>query len=348
MSVSTQSAGTGNYATPRQNEADLAVRLRAHGKLLKLGLNALVLATTLVGYLLAARSRPLDWPLLGWTLLGTALAAWGASAVNQWMERVRDARMVRTRTRPLPAGVLDPAYAFVLGVLLMAAGDLLLTLLVNPLTAVLALATQLTYLAIYTPLKTRSTMNTLVGAVTGALPPLMGYSAYAGRLDTSAWLLAGILFAWQVPHFLALAWMYREDYAHGGYVMLPALDKTGRLTFGMALAYSLLLIPLGLGLTLQGATGWAAAVCSLGLGAWLMACSQRVLRDRSYASARRLFFASVIYLPLLLAVIAIDRHDVTPATPLERQLEAWPADGAPVRSQPQQAAGQPAPRAAAR
>jgi protoheme IX farnesyltransferase len=322
--------------------------LRAHAKLLKLNLNALVLATTLVGYLVAAAGRPMDWPHLGWTLLGTALAAWGASAVNQWMERSRDARMVRTRNRPLPAGILEPAYAFVLGVLLMAVGDLLLTLLVNPLTALLSLLTQLTYLALYTPLKARSSFNTVIGAVTGAIPPLMGFAAFANRLEPEAWLLAGILFAWQVPHFLALAWMYRENYAHGGYVMLPAVDKTGGLTFGMALAYSLLLVPLGLGLTLQGATGWVAAVCSLGLGAWLTVCSQHALRGRSYASARRLFFASVIYLPLLLAVIALDRHDVTPATPLERQLEAWPTDGAPVRSLPQQAAGQPAARAAAR
>jgi protoheme IX farnesyltransferase len=226
----------------------------------------------------------------------------------------------------------------------MAAGDLLLTLQVNPLTALLALATQVIYLACYTPLKTRSTLNTLVGAVTGAIPPLMGFSAYAGRLETAAWLLAGILFAWQIPHFLALAWMYREDYAHGGYVMLPAQDKSGRLTFAMALSYSLLLIPLGLGLTLCGATGWLAALAALGLGLWLMAAAQAVLRTRSYPAARKLFLASVVYLPLLLGVIALDRRDVTPSTPAEQaQDTAAPAQLLPAGAHvlPVQQAGEP-------
>lgn len=332
MAVKAHPGTVSGPAAHSHTEADFTARLRAHGKLLKLGLNALVLATTLVGYLLAASGRPLNPALLAWTLLGTALAAWGASAVNQWLERGRDARMVRTRLRPLPAGVLEPSYAFLLGVLLMAAGSLLLTLLVNPLTGLLALLTQLIYLAVYTPLKTRSTVNTLVGAVVGAIPPLMGFSAYAGRLETEAWLLGGILFAWQVPHFLALAWMYREDYAHGGYVMLPARDKSGRLTFGMSLAYSLLLIPLGLGLTLYGATGWLAAASSVLLGGWLLLAAQNALRSRGYPAARRLFMASVIYLPLLLSVIALDRRDVTPATPLERQLDALPGELLPVDS----------------
>jgi protoheme IX farnesyltransferase len=289
-----------------------AVLIRAHAKLLKLNLNALVVATTAVGFLLANGRGHVDWPRFGITLLGTALAAWGASALNQYLERDRDARMVRTRNRPLPAGVLSPAYAYVLGMTLMAAGDLLLTVQVNWLTGLLALLTQMLYLCAYTPLKTRSSLNTLVGAVTGAIPPLMGYSAAIGWLDGGAWVLAGILFAWQVPHFLALAWMYREDYAHGGFVMLPNVDHSGRLTFGMMLAYSLLLIPLGLGLTLFGATGWVSAAASLVLGLALLAIAQGVVRERSYAAARKLFLASVIYLPLLLGIVVADRGSALP------------------------------------
>jgi protoheme IX farnesyltransferase len=332
MSVKIQHRTESQTSAASPDTVALTAQLRAHGKLLKLGLNALVLATTLVGYLLASSGRPLNPPLLAWTLLGTLLAAWGASAVNQWLERSRDARMVRTRARPLPTGVLEPSYAFLLGVVLMASGDLLLTLMVNPLTGFLALLTQLIYLVAYTPLKTRSTLNTLVGAITGSIPPLMGYSAFAGRLDSSAWLLAGILFAWQIPHFLALAWMYREDYAHGGYVMLPASDKCGNLTFTMSLGYSLLLIPLGLGLTLTGATGWLSAATSVLLGGFLMITANSALRSRSYQSARRLFLASVIYLPLLLTVIAIDRRDVSPPAALERKLEASPGELRPASS----------------
>jgi protoheme IX farnesyltransferase len=301
------------FATPGPPLAGL---WRSHVKLLKMGLNSLVLATTLVGFLLASRGHALDWPLLCWTLCGTTLAAWGASAVNQWYERDRDARMTRTRTRPLPARQLEPAYAFILGLSLMAAGDLLLTLAVNPLTGALALITQLVYLVWYTPLKTRSTFNTLVGAISGALPPLLGAAAASGQLDATAWLLGGILFAWQVPHFLALAWMYREDYAHGGYVMLPCVDRSGQLTFGMILAYALLLVPLGLGLTLTGATGGASAALSFVLGVWLLVVAQRVQKERSFQNARKLFLASVVYLPLLLIVFVADRSP-RPALPAE-------------------------------
>jgi protoheme IX farnesyltransferase len=315
MSAKVRTADPASPALPAGNLPQALVFLQSHVKLLKLGLNALVLATTAVGFLLAGRGQPVDWLLLGWTLLGTALAAWGASAVNQWYERDRDARMTRTRTRPLPAGQLEPAYAFFLGLLLMVAGDLVLTLQTTPLAGALALLTQLVYLVWYTPLKTRSTFNTLVGAVSGALPPLIGAAAATGYLDATAWLLGAILFVWQVPHFLALAWMYREDYAHGGYVMLPNFDRSGRLTFGMILAYALLLIPLSLGLTLVGGTGWISAGLSFGLGLWLLLSAQRVQHDRSYQNARRLFLASVLYLPLLLGVFVADRSRIAPPPP---------------------------------
>ena len=350
MSVKVHPASTGSpaIAEPSALAATAsrpAIFLRSHIKLLKLGLNSLVLTTTVVGFVLASRGHALDWPLLGWTLLGTALAAWGASAVNQWYERDRDARMTRTRTRPLPAGQLDPAYAFFLGLVLMASGDMLLTWRVNPLTGLLALITQLVYLVWYTPLKTRSTLNTLVGAISGAIPPLIGAAAAAGRIDSAAWVLGAILFVWQVPHFLALAWMYREDYAHGGYVMLPCVDRNGQLTFGMILAYSLLLIPLGLGLTLTGATGWLSAGLSLALGLWLLVVAQRSQQSHSFQSARKLFLTSVIYLPLLLLVFVADRSRALPVPPgsviLQEQSGAVPAAASP--SKPLDTPDQPSP-----
>jgi len=287
-----------------------AHRLGAYIELTKARLVALVLITTVVGFLLGA-GEPLRWELLAWTVIGTALAALGANAFNQVMERRLDRRMERTRRRPLPAGDLGTGEAAVMAVGMMIAGPALLAIFVNTLAAGLALAAALIYLAIYTPLKTRSPLCTLVGAICGALPPMVGWSATTGRLDAGAWVLGAVLFLWQIPHFLALAWLYREDYARGGFRMLPLLDRHGDVTTIVIILYSLALLPACLAATMAGLAGWAYAAASLLLGGGLVALALELRRRRTRTCARRVFLASILYLPLLLGFMVADRGPIT-------------------------------------
>ncbi|MFQ5807125.1 MAG: heme o synthase, partial [Phycisphaerae bacterium] len=288
-------------------------------ELSKARLCALVLLTTFVGFLLGSQAG-IDWRLAISALLGTAFSAFGINAVNQCMEADRDARMIRTRGRPLPAGLISRRAGWMFGISLAAAGALLLALTVNLLTAALALACQLIYVLIYTPLKVRSSLNTLVGAICGAIPPMMGWTAATGRLDAGAWVLGAILFVWQVPHFLSLAWMYREDYARGGFRMLPTFDGTGQATCQAVLLYSLVLIPVTLMLTVVGITGWVYAAGALVLGGLLSALGLRLYRERGVGSARRVFLASVVYLPLLLGLMVTDRASSRDVAALRRPV----------------------------
>ena len=271
----------------------------------------LVLVTTLVGFLVASGGA-VDWLRLGWTLIGTALAAFGANALNQCVEVARDARMQRTCARPLPSGKLEqqPAWTFALACGI--SGPVLLAVTVNELTAWLAGLTLLIYVGLYTPLKSRTPLNTLVGAVVGAIPPMMGWTAATGGVAPGAWILAGILFVWQIPHFLSLAWLYRDDYARGGFRMLPVIDQSGNLTCFVIILYSVLLLPLGLAVAFMGLAGAVYAVGSVLLGVALIVLVWRLERERTRVHARRVFLASVIYLPLLLGLMVADRtapHD---------------------------------------
>jgi protoheme IX farnesyltransferase len=275
-------------------------------ELTKVRLNALVLGTTAAGFALG-QVGAIDWPRLGWTCAGTALAAASASLFNQLFERRRDALMHRTRGRPLPARQIGPRTVFVAAVVTGYLGAAVLGLQVGLLPAAIAAINILLYALLYTPLKPRTTFNTLVGAVCGALPPVIGWTAATGQLDPGAWLLGGILFVWQLPHFLALAWMYREDYARGGHAIL--------LT-------SVPLIPLGLSATLIGLAGiWSAGV-SLLLGLWLVWLALRFYRSRDDASARRVFLGSITYLPIVLAVMTIDRGSISAEAFLRGRSEA--------------------------
>ncbi len=282
----------------------------AAGAYLELGkarLSALVLFTTAVGFVLASGAA-VDWPRLVLTLAGTGLAALGANALNQWREAGPDAAMRRTRGRPLPARRVTRRAALVFGLTAGLAGPGLLVTSVNSLAAVLALAAFVLYVWLYTPLKTRTPANTLVGAVVGALPPVVGWAGACGRLELGASLLAGILFLWQIPHFLALAWLYRDDYARGGFWMLPRADTTGSLTGCAAVVYALVLIQATLVPTLTGYTGWLYAAGAAVLGVGLVAAAARLERQRSDAAARQLFLASIVYLPILLALMLVDMH----------------------------------------
>ena len=280
-------------------------------ELSKARLNTMVLGTTAVGFALAAPDLPAM--KLFWTLAGTALTAASAGMLNQLAEIKPDGLMLRTRERPLPAGLVSPRMVFVLGVLLTYAGVTILGMKVNGISCVLALVNVLIYVLVYTPLKPRTTLNTLVGAICGAIPPMIGWVAASGRLDGGAWLLGTILFVWQLPHFFALALLYRDDYERGGFAMLPVVDNRGEITVQVILVTSLCLIPIGLGASLIGLAGGFYAITAIALGAMMSLLSLMLYVRRTRDAARRVFLGSLAYLPLLLGAMVIDTGRSAPA-----------------------------------
>lgn len=287
--------------------APAAGRQRVAGfvQLTKPRITVLVVLTTLVGFLVAA-PRPLPVLLLLHALAGTALAAGAAGALNQWAERHADAAMRRTARRPLPAGRLTPREALVFGVLLTAGGTAYLALTTNALASALAALTIVSYLLLYTPLKRVTSLATIVGAVPGALPPMIGWAAARGRLGIEAWVLFGIVFLWQMPHFLALAQLYRADYARAGFRMLTVEDASGESAGRQALLYALALVPVSLLPTPLGMAGGAyfVGVLALGLG-FLLSGVGMALDPSRPAAARRLFHASLLYLPAVCALLLV-------------------------------------------
>ena len=282
-------------------------RLADFYELTKPRMNFLVVVTTMVGFYMAMSRHFADWVLLAHTLIGTAMAAAGASVLNQYVERGHDALMNRTSNRPLPAGRISPVEALLLGVLLSAGGTLYLTTLVNALTATLGAITIATYVFLYTPMKRWTTLCTVVGAVPGALPPMMGWTAATDSLSPEAWALFGILFFWQMPHFLAIAVLYREDYARGGFKMLPVVDEDLFVTGRQIVVYGLALIPVSLlpvALRMAGPAYLLAAV-ALGLAFLGFGINCAVRKRRS--DARWLFLVSIVYLPVLLGAMMFDR-----------------------------------------
>ncbi|QNN23616.1 protoheme IX farnesyltransferase [Planctomycetales bacterium ZRK34] len=274
--------------------------------LAKIRLTGLVMATAAVGFVLGSGDR-IAWPAMFYMLIGTLLASAAASAFNQVAEIQRDARMPRTRNRPLPAGRVGSLHAIVYGIVCTGLGLTIQAAAVNLLSAAMTALTIFVYVAVYTPLKSRSTVNTLVGAVVGALPPMMGYVAAAGSLGPGAWVLGAVLFIWQVPHFLALAWLYRRDYELGGYRMLPSVDPSGAITGRMIVVWSIALVPMGLVGLQVGVTGYVFAFGAIALGAWLVWLGITVHRKRTDGSARRMFLATLAYLPLLMGLMVFDR-----------------------------------------
>lgn len=273
--------------------------------LTKPGITALVVATTAAGYYLAANG--LNPALLLHTLLGTALLAGGTNALNQYAERDIDRRMKRTRGRPLPAGRLSPVTALAFAVSISVVGAIYLILAVNLITALLGVIALTSYIFVYTPLKTRTSLCTVIGAIPGAIPAMMGWTAVRGQLDPQAWVLFGIVFLWQLPHFLAIAWLCRSDYAEAGFPMLPVLDPEGVRTARQTVLYSLALIPVSLMTTVLGSTGALYFVGALTLGTGFAAFAIALARTRTGSHARRLFLASVAYLPALLLLMVVDK-----------------------------------------
>jgi protoheme IX farnesyltransferase len=276
-------------------------------ELTKPRITLLILICTAVGYWFGCGAS-FHWTILAHALLGTALLASGTSALNQWYEVDSDAKMRRTRRRPLPAGRIKRRHGLAFGLLLSAAGFADLWYGTNPLAAALGLFTLLSYLLLYTPLKQRSPACTTVGAIPGAMPPLIGYAAAGYGIDAGALALFLILFVWQFPHFDAIAWMYRDDYARGGIRMLPVIDPDGESTARRIMLCSLLLIPISLVPLFLGMTGalYAAAAIAAGLG--VLYFGARLGRERTLPRAHSLLLATVFYLPVLLCVMVLDRR----------------------------------------
>jgi protoheme IX farnesyltransferase len=269
-------------------------------------LNFLVVLTTAAGYFLGA-PRSLDlWGMVS-AVVGTALVASGAAVLNQVYERDTDALMRRTRMRPLPDGRITPTDATMFGVALTGSGLALLAARANLCAASLALATVVIYIVIYTPMKRRSSLSTLIGAVPGALPPLIGWAASHGSVSTGGGALFAIVFLWQMPHFMAIAWLYRDDYHKAGFPMLPVIEPEGRRTGRQAVLYAAALLPVSLVPTFVGVSGRAYFGIALALGAALLWLAVRFAATRSETAAQRLFFGSITYLPLLWAVMILNR-----------------------------------------
>lgn len=274
--------------------------------LVKARLTTLVLLTTAVGFYLGWRGG-LNWLLLLNTLAGTGLVAAGASALNQYLERDYDAKMRRTQSRPLPSGRLQPATVVIFGGVSSAAGLIYLAVAVNLLTSVLGAVTLVSYLFIYTPLKRVTWLNTAVGAIPGALPPLMGWTAARNELSGEGWTLFAILALWQLPHFFAIAWIYRDEYAKAGFVMLPNVDADGKNTGQQAVSNALALLIVSVCPFLFKMTGAVYLAGAVVLGVGFLFYAVKFSRQLTLSGARQLFFASIIYLPLLLTLMVFDK-----------------------------------------
>ena len=280
--------------------------MKAFIALTKPGLVIMLVLTSCVGFYLGS-DGPVDWLRLLHTLAGTALAAGGTLALNQWMERDRDAMMRRTRKRPLPAGKLRPAQALGFGAAITAAGLLYLALVVNVLSCLVTALITATYLLLYTPLKHRTTLSTVFGAVPGALPPVTGWAAARNELGLEAGVLFAILFLWQMPHALALAWLFREDYARAGFQLLPAVDPDGRFTSVQILTNCLALTAFSLVPTILGISGIVYFYAALAAGLGLLAFAIHLTVTRTLVSARNLFIASLVFLLVQFSVMAYDK-----------------------------------------
>src|SRR5881227_3544860 len=292
--------------TAARNGESVRGRVLDFAELFKARLTLLVLLTTAAGFYLGAES-PINYAALFHVVFGTAAAAAGAAALNQWLERKLDALMRRTRTRPVPAGRMRPAEAFTLGLVLSIFGVGYLAITCNALGATLAAVTILIYIFGYTPLKRASSANTLVGAVPGAIPPMIGWAAARGTIEPGAWSLFAILLLWQLPHFFAIAWMYRDDYSRAGFQMISSDDSSGERSASQSVFFCILLLVIAGLPAFLGIVNFAYLVVELLLGSFFVAVAMHFLRMRSASAARLLFLVSIIYLPLLLGALILTK-----------------------------------------
>lgn len=281
-------------------------RVAAYVELTKPRITFLIVLTAAAGFALASPGR-VDYPAMLTAMVGIALLSSGIATLNQYMEKDLDGLMRRTANRPLPSGKLFPWEALAFGVGLTVLAEIYLAVLINPLSAVLGLTVISGYLFGYTPLKTRTSLSTFVGAFPGAVPPLIGWASAGGSIGVEAWVLFAILFLWQFPHFLAIAWMYREDYTRAGILMLPVVEPDGRVTGQQIVLFTVMLLPVSLLPTLLGTAGKIYFVGAIIFGLAFLFFSVRAAFSKSRQAARHLLLASVIYLPLLFILMVLDR-----------------------------------------
>ncbi|WPJ96672.1 heme o synthase [Coraliomargarita algicola] len=289
------------------SETAFSLRSRVNGyyELTKPRLSFMSVITAVIGYLSADPTR--DFGVLASLLIGTSLAAGGAAVLNQWLEREADAQMVRTKDRPIPSGQIAPYNALMFGTGLSVFGTYLLYAGANPLAGLLTAATIASYVLLYTPLKRLTTWNTLVGAIPGALPPLIGWAAAENTISTLGWILFAILFLWQMPHFFAIAWTYRKDYQQGGFIMLSNSDENGTRVARQAFAFAIALVISTLLPTLLGYASWGYGAVAIIAGCYILRPAWRFLKaEVRDSAARRLFIASIFYLPALLIPLVLD------------------------------------------
>ena len=278
----------------------------AYTELSKPNIMSLVLITTVLGYYLGGNGIE-SWLTLTITLIGTALSSGGAGALNHYLERDADSLMKRTQNRPIPAGIISPSNALMFGIMLVLSGTTLLVWKVNTLTGFLSILTAFLYVLVYTPMKKITWLNTSIGSIPGAIPPLGGWAAATGHLDFSAWALFFIMFLWQHPHFYAIAWMYKEDYALAKFKMLPVLEPDGKRTIRQIFWHLTLLVPVSVLLYIEGNSGLIYAIGVIFLTGLFFISAIPIAKDRSIKSAKLLLKSSVIYLPALLILIIIDK-----------------------------------------
>jgi protoheme IX farnesyltransferase len=290
----------------RAAAADAPSRAWSYVVLTKPDVTFLVIITTVAGFYLGS-TGPINWILLLHTLVATMLVAGGTAALNQYVERDMDAMMRRTAMRPLPSGQLQPREVVFFGVSTIIVGTIWLALKVNATAALVALATMVLYLGVYTPLKTRTPLATAVGAIPGALPPLIGWAAAHGALSLGGWVLFAILFVWQFPHFMAIAWMYREDYARAGIKMLPVVEPDGKSTFRQIVTTSAILVWVSALPSVVGMAGISYFFGALALGMFLLQVSLWANRHRTNARAKWLMHATIAHIPILLVWMIADR-----------------------------------------
>ena len=296
----------GSLAQLDRGQLSARERVAAYLELTKPRITFLIVLTSAAGFAMASPAKT-DYAALLSAMFGIALLSSGIATLNQYLERDLDGLMRRTAERPLPTGRLYPWEALIFGVGLTVTAEVYLAMMVNPLTALLGLTVIAGYLFGYTPLKTKTSLSTLVGAFPGAVPPLIGWTAARGQMGLEAWVLFAILFLWQFPHFLAIAWMYREDYARAGILMLPVVEPDGRVTGQQIVMYTLMLLPVSLLPTVLGMSGMIYLVGAIVLGILFLYGSLRTAFSQSRQQAKRLLLASVIYLPLLFILMVLDR-----------------------------------------
>lgn len=281
-------------------------KLAAFVELTKPRIAFLLVLTTAAGFYLGTRDS-FDAVLFANSLIAITLLAFGVAALNQYWERDTDLLMERTAKRPLPAKVLSPLKAFVFGISLCVAAEIYLLLAVNALTAILGLVVIVGYVLVYTPLKTRTSASTAIGALPGALPPLMGWTAAANEITLGAWALFATQFLWQFPHFFAIAWMYREEYAKAGILMLPVVEPEGRLTARQIVLFALMLFPVSLAPFFLGFAGFVFLTGAVLLGFWYIWASIEAARAKTKEKARKLLMVTVVYLPLLFILMVANK-----------------------------------------